>query len=315
MSNTRKTRGKRKARQRRNRRILLIALCALCLLGAALLLVPRPGASGPRPQALPGETPILRTVPEIPEAPAPTGIPEPLDTPVPTPSPSLTPSPSPSPSPTPVPTPTPQRKPVKLDYPYCMVVDRGKQVVTVYTVGETGAYDVVVRQMICSTDKYNRKPGNGIYKLDGERKRWLSTLADTYAQYATRISGTILFHSVPYKKKNPSKLDTKEYGKLGTNASIGCIRLTCEDAKWIYENVPKNTLVRFMKGEYDQALLDSLRPPELVGGKWDPTDDNPKNPDYIGGTYHTTPDGTPCPGITPRPTSHKIKKWRSKGNK
>jgi hypothetical protein len=196
-----------------------------------------------------------------------------------------------------------------------MVVDRGKQVVTVYTVGETGAYDVVVRQMICSTDKYNRKPGNGIYKLDGERKRWLSTLANTYAQYATRISGTILFHSVPYKKKDPSKLDAREYGKLGTNASIGCVRLTCEDAKWIYEKVPKNTLVRFMKGEYDQALLDSLRPPELVGGKWDPTDDNPKNPDYIGGTYHATPDGTPCPGITPSPTSHKIKKWRAKGKK
>lgn len=217
--------------------------------------------------------------------------------------------------PTPTPTPAPTKEPprVKVKYPYAILVDRGAQVVTVLTIGETGAYDVVARQMICSTDKYKKKPTNGVYKLDGQHKRWLSTLTGSYAQYATRISGTILFHSIPYSRKREDSMMTDEYYKLGRNVSEGCVRLTCEDAKWIYDNIPAGTLVRFFTGTYDEARLAELVPPALSGGKWDPTDANAKNPSYIGHSYHAQPVATPYPYVTPAPTSYKISVWHRPG--
>ena len=64
-------------------------------------------------------------------------------------------------------------------------------------------------------------------------------------QYATQIVQGILFHSVPYLRQDKSTLKYEEYDKLGTSASDGCIRLTVEDAKWIYDNCDSGTLVEF----------------------------------------------------------------------
>jgi len=215
---------------------------------------------------------------------------------------TATPTPTRTPSPTPTPIPTPEPTPVKLKYPYYVEVDRGKQVVTVYTLDEFGEYRHIAREMICSTDTFNRKPPNGIYRLDGEHKRWLTTVAtpQSYAQYATRIASKILFHSIPYKTKSPNDMDTKAYNDLGTNASIGCIRLLCEDAKWIYENLPTGTPIRFLTSPRDEDLLERLKPPPLGSGKWDPTDPDERNPDYNGS--YTKPEVTPWLGVTPAPT-------------
>ncbi|WP_278279724.1 L,D-transpeptidase [Clostridium sp. DMHC 10] len=35
----------------------------------------------------------------------------------------------------------------------------------------------------------------------------------------------------------------KNQKKLGTKASHGCVRLSIEDAKWMYDNIPRDTLV------------------------------------------------------------------------
>jgi lipoprotein-anchoring transpeptidase ErfK/SrfK len=32
-------------------------------------------------------------------------------------------------------------------------------------------------------------------------------------------------------------------GRLGINASHGCVRLSLSDAKWIYDNIPSGTTV------------------------------------------------------------------------
>lgn len=32
-------------------------------------------------------------------------------------------------------------------------------------------------------------------------------------------------------------------GRLGINASHGCVRLAIDDAKWIYDNIPSKTKV------------------------------------------------------------------------
>ena len=67
-------------------------------------------------------------------------------------------------------------------------------------------------------------------------KRYMKLVA-CVAIIATQITGNILFHSVPYTEKyNNASLEYWEYDKLGTSASLGCIRLTVKNAKWIYDN-------------------------------------------------------------------------------
>ena len=298
-----KARARRlQAQKRRQRRTLAAVLIGLLAVAIVLFVAFRPGKGG-RDTAKPAEAAFTA---------APTQELLPTAEPTPSPTPELTPEPMPTLEPvaTVEPTPTPEPPRVEIDYPYAIVVDRGAQVVTILTVGETGDYDVIARQMICSTDKYNYKPTNGVYELDGQRLRWLSTLTGSYAQYATRISATILFHSIPYSQQKQQKMMTAEYGKLGQNVSEGCVRLTCEDAKWIYENIPDGTLVRFTEGEFDAGLLQELAPPELGSSGWDPTDADPDNPDYIGGSYHDAPVATPYPYLTPNPTSYPISVWK-----
>ena len=238
-----------------------------------------------------------------------TGTPSPSPTPSPTPAPSPSPTPEPTGTPRPTPTaspepePTPEPTPVELELPYYIEVDRGMQVVRVFTIGEDGYYSLLAREMICSTDIYERKPPNGLYRMDGQKLRWLITLTpDSYAQYATRISGHILFHSVPYSMLYANTLYDDAYADLGTNASIGCVRLLCADAKWIYDHVPAGTPVRFMTGERDEDKLAALAPPALKSGDWDPTDPADENPDYDPSYELSQPMVTPALGVTPAPT-------------
>ena len=193
---------------------------------------------------------------------------------------------------------------VTLDLPYYIEVDRGMQVVRVYTMGEDGTYSLLAREMICSTDSFNRKPPNGTYVLDGEKLRWLTTFTpNSYAQYATRITGHILFHSIPYGALTSDSLNAEAYAALGTNASIGCVRLLCTDAKWIYDNVPAGTVVKYVTSPRDEDKLAELAAPALVSGNWDPTDPADGNPDYNPDYAAAHPVATPVPGVTPAPTA------------
>lgn len=65
----------------------------------------------------------------------------------------------------------------------------------------------------------------------------------SYGQYATRIYDGYLFHSVPYYSQHKDDVEYDEFNKLGTVASLGCIRLAVVDVKWIYDNCPLGTPV------------------------------------------------------------------------
>ena len=226
--------------------------------------------------------------------------PTPTPTPVPTATPTPTPDPTPIPTATPTPEPTPEPTPVDLEYPYFIELDKGKQVVTIYTIGETGYYDLVVKQFICSSGKKD-KVEDGMYRL-GTKYRWRKMGNGSYAQYANRISGPFLFHSCCYYTQNAGQLKHHYYDKLGRNVSSGCIRLTAGDAYWMYVNCPEGTPIRVMNsGERDEALLASLKPPKRTSN-WDPTDPDPKNKYYVSPAPDTTPDPTPALGVTPAPT-------------
>ena len=104
---------------------------------------------------------------------------------------------------------------------------------------------------------------------------------NVYGQYACRITGPILFHSVPYQQKDKSTLEWWEYDKLGTKASLGCIRLKVEDAKWIYDNCISGTKVEFYSsstpGPLGKPSARKISGDEAVRN-WDPTDPDKNNP-------------------------------------
>ena len=116
----------------------------------------------------------------------------------------------------------------------------------------------------------------------------LSLEGGVYGHYTVRFlkSRGMWFHSVPYFSKPSDNhwndLEYEEYNKLGTLASLGCIRLAVIDAKWIYENISKGTTVEIYESD---TLPDGVVKPTSIqidvnspNRGWDPTDPDPENP-------------------------------------
>ena len=120
---------------------------------------------------------------------------------------------------------------------YTIYVNRRTNLVNVIN-SKTGK---LVKAMYCSTGR-NYRTIRGTYNTTAKYK-WRPLIHGVYGQYSTRIHGAYLFHSVPYYSINKSQVSTKEYNKLGQQASAGCIRLAVTDAKWIYDHCPIGTKV------------------------------------------------------------------------
>lgn len=168
------------------------------------------------------------------------------------------------------------------DVKYFIRVNYGQNVVTIYTKDSKGEYTVPYKAMLCSTG--TATPKSGTYTMPSgtySRGTWGLMKGNVWAQYFTRIKGSILFHSVPYTEKNKWSLEYWEYDKLGTAASLGCIRLTVENAKWIYNNCPAGTQVEFYTssnpGPLGKPTEQKISDDESVRG-WDPTDPDSANP-------------------------------------
>lgn len=163
---------------------------------------------------------------------------------------------------------------------YYIKVNYGAQVVTVYTKDSNGKYTVPVKAMVCSTGRYT--PTSGTYRTLG-KGNWWPLMGDVYGQYSTWICGDILFHSVPYLKSgDKSSLEYWAYDQLGQRVSMGCVRLTVADARWIYNNCPVGTQVEFYSssnpGPLGKPTTKKIsNAPSYVRG-WDPTDPDSRNP-------------------------------------
>lgn len=156
---------------------------------------------------------------------------------------------------------------------YTIVVNVTQNVVTVYQGGQP------VKAMTCSTGTYT--PRSGTYRTS-DKYTWHYLVGGVSGQYCTRITGQILFHSVPYTRfGDNSSLEYWEYDKLGTSASLGCVRLCVEDAKWLYDNCARGTSVTFVTddtmplGKPSTYKVSSM--PDAIKG-WDPTDPSDNNP-------------------------------------
>lgn len=166
----------------------------------------------------------------------------------------------------------------KATSPYYIKVNYGANTVTIYKKDSDGNYTVPYKAMVCSCGTYT--PTSGTYKISS-KYRWGKLIHDVYGQYATRIVGSILFHSVPYSSNTNDTLLYNQYDKLGTTASAGCVRLTVKDAKWIYSNCPSGTMVEFYSssnpGPLGKPSAQKISSVEECRN-WDPTDPASGNP-------------------------------------
>lgn len=165
---------------------------------------------------------------------------------------------------------------------YWIKVNKQCNVATVYQ-QKSGKW-TPIKAMLTSCGSKGNTP-LGTFKIS-DMYTWCSMRGSgaSYAQYATRITGHIMFHSVCfYNYGNKKTQDVKAFNKLGSNASLGCVRLCTADAKWIYNNCKKGTKVTIYKSSNPGPLgkPDAYKMPASAGNKnWDPTDANPNNPYY-----------------------------------
>lgn len=165
---------------------------------------------------------------------------------------------------------------VLLDQPlYFISLNRLMNTVTIYTYDDKGDYNVPVKAMRCSTGGENTPLGT--FALS-DKFKFATLQFNSYGQYCTRITGAILFHSSTYTARRTDALSAEDYNLLGESVSHGCVRLTTEDAKWIYDNCDAGTVVTIYDGEDEGPLgkPETIKVP--VGTLWDPTDPAPENP-------------------------------------
>ncbi|MEN6419921.1 MAG: L,D-transpeptidase [Clostridiaceae bacterium] len=150
------------------------------------------------------------------------------------------------------------------------------------------------RVMICSTGRSKKLTPRGEFALMRQylyKKMGQVHGENVYSQYASRITGSYLFHSVPiggedrYSQENGKRqMFVEYYERLGTPASGGCVRLRCADAYWVYMTCPIGTKVIITDDSgpqppkipaliYEEPYMDKKH--ELG---WDPSDPDPENP-------------------------------------
>lgn len=177
---------------------------------------------------------------------------------------------------------------VKNGCPYMLAVNRAGSTVTVLTADSEGRYTVPYMAFVCSGGE-STPLGYYVTKVNYD---WRLLSGPCYGQFATRFWDSFLFHSVPYYTEHQDDLEYDQYNQLGTAASLGCIRLSVVDAKWIYDNCPIGTRVV----TYDDAANPGpmgkpgtiyTDPADTSLRGWDPTDPDPRNPwddKYLPGT-------------------------------
>ena len=173
--------------------------------------------------------------------------------------------------------------PADVTHPYYIKVNRAMCTVTIYGIDANGQYTVPVKAFACSVGKDGNETILGEYEIhEPFGTTWCYMVDGTYSQYAYRIERGYMFHVVPYFGQKKDLLETEEYNKLGSPASLGCVRLTTADAKWIYDNCPVGTKTLI----YDDAETPGpLGKPDTIKiqldsewAGWDPTDPDANNP-------------------------------------
>lgn len=151
---------------------------------------------------------------------------------------------------------------------------------------ESGVTGTPIKAFVCSPAREGYTTPEGEFYL-GEWYEWCYLADGTFGQYAFRIidnvNNDIMFHSVPYMSQDKGTLEEGEYNKLGTAASMGCMRMAVRDVRWLCENCGFGTKV-IIYSDADEELplgkpeADFIPPEDTEISGWDPTDPDPANP-------------------------------------
>ena len=118
---------------------------------------------------------------------------------------------------------------------YLILVDRAACKVSIFA-GSFGAWNNI-KYWDCAPGKASTPTVSGTFTVQGKGYYFDSGSARCY--WYTQFYGNYLFHSVLYSKYNGSLMD----GRVGIPLSHGCVRLQIDNAKWIYDNIPRGTKV------------------------------------------------------------------------
>ena len=95
------------------------------------------------------------------------------------------------------------------------------------------------RMMDCAPGKSSTPTVKGRFTVKSKGYYFDSGAARCF--YFTQFYGNYLFHSVLYyQTSRPTSIMD---GRVGAGLSHGCVRLRLENAKWIYDNIPRGTKV------------------------------------------------------------------------
>lgn len=119
---------------------------------------------------------------------------------------------------------------------WLILVDTKKNKVGIYS-GSKNNW-IQAKYWSCTSGARRTPTVKGTFTVKGKGLRFGSSSYTCW--YYTQFYGNYLFHSVLYK---PGSKTTIKDGRLGINASHGCVRLSLSNAKWIYDNIPKGTKV------------------------------------------------------------------------
>jgi len=119
---------------------------------------------------------------------------------------------------------------------YLIWIDLSHQRVNVFS-GSNKKWDLV-KSMVCSSGKASTPTVKGNFTV-GNKGGYFIADGGARCKYYTQIRGNYLFHSVLYDNKGNHIIDST----LGVPVSHGCVRLSLENAKFIYDKIPAKTAI------------------------------------------------------------------------
>ena len=121
---------------------------------------------------------------------------------------------------------------------YIILVDRSAHRVGIFKGSKNNWQDAQYYK--CCVGKPSTPTVSGTYYV-GSRGKYFDTGSRGRCWYYTQITGNYLFHSVIYDRQSTPKniIDNS----MDAAVSHGCVRLDIDHAKWIYDNIPKNTKI------------------------------------------------------------------------
>ncbi len=91
----------------------------------------------------------------------------------------------------------------------------------------------------CSTGIEGKETPVGVFTVQNRAPWFFSPKYGQGGKYYVQFMGNYLFHSIPFNSDRTTVSDPT----LGVPSSHGCIRLSVEDSKWLYDNVKNGSKI------------------------------------------------------------------------